>query len=130
MSRRSWVGWSSRSSVYSASKFALEALAEAYRYGLSSFGVDFVSSSQARSRETFFPSSPEPSDQDVLKTYGGVAAIPDQIKQHSNDGNDPQNPPQPQRVANAIAQLVEATEREASADGRDARRHGFSVSSG
>jgi hypothetical protein len=47
----------------------------------------------------------------VLKTYGDVAAIPGQIKQHSNDGNDPQNPPQPQRVANAIAHLVEATER-------------------
>jgi NAD(P)-dependent dehydrogenase (short-subunit alcohol dehydrogenase family) len=97
--------------VYSASKFALEALAEAYRYELSNFGVDSVIVEPGPFPSNLLPSSPEPSDHAVLKTYGDVAAIPGHIKQHSNDGNDPQNPPRPQRVANAIAQLVEATER-------------------
>jgi hypothetical protein len=45
----------------------------------------------------------------VLASYGEVAAIPGQIK--ANDGHDEANPPQPQRVADAIVQLVEATER-------------------
>jgi NAD(P)-dependent dehydrogenase (short-subunit alcohol dehydrogenase family) len=97
--------------TYSASKFALEALAEAYRYELSSFGVDSVIVEPGPFPSNLLPSSPEPSDHAVLKSYGDVAAIPGQIKEHSNDGNDPQNPPQPQRVADAIAQLVEATER-------------------
>jgi hypothetical protein len=47
----------------------------------------------------------------VLASYGEVAAIPGQIKAHASDGQDEANPPRPQRVADAIAELVEATER-------------------
>ena len=37
--------------------------------------------------------------------------IPGQIKASSDQGHDPSNPPRPQLVADAIARLVEATER-------------------
>ncbi|SFJ71745.1 NADP-dependent 3-hydroxy acid dehydrogenase YdfG [Bosea sp. OK403] len=97
--------------VYSASKFALEALAESYRYELSSFGIDSVIVEPGPFPSNLLPSSPEPSDKGVLASYGAVAAIPGQIKENSAHSHDAANPPRPQLVADAIAQLVEATGR-------------------
>jgi NAD(P)-dependent dehydrogenase (short-subunit alcohol dehydrogenase family) len=97
--------------VYSASKFALEALAESYRYELSSFGVDSVIVEPGAFPSNLLPTSPEPSDEAVLASYGAVAAIPGQIKDSASQAHDPSNPPRPQLVADAIARLVEATER-------------------
>lgn len=97
--------------VYAASKFALEALAETYRYELSSFGIDSVIVEPGPFPSNLIASSPEPSDSAVLTAYGEVAAIPDQIKAHSDQQFDPAKPPRPQLVANAIAKLVAATER-------------------
>lgn len=97
--------------IYCASKFALEALAETYRYELSAFGVDSVIVEPGPCPSNLISSSPEPADADVVASYGEVAAIPGQIKANSDQSHDPANPPRPQLVADAIARLVEATER-------------------
>ena len=97
--------------VYAASKFALEALAETYRYELSSFGIDSVIVEPGPFPSNLIASSPQPSDSAVLAAYGEVAAIPGQIKAHADQQFDPANPPRPQLVADAIAKLVAATER-------------------
>ncbi len=97
--------------IYAASKFALEALAETYRYELRGFGIDSVIVEPGAFPSNLIASSPEPSDATVLAAYGEVAAIPGQIKAHADQQSDPANPPRPQRVADAIATLVNATER-------------------
>ncbi len=97
--------------IYAASKFALEALAETYRYELSSFGIDSVIVQPGPFPSNLISSSPQPSDKGVLASYGDVAAIPRQIMDHSDQQFDPANPPRPQLVAEAVAKLVAATER-------------------
>lgn len=97
--------------IYAASKFALEALAETYRYELSSFGIDSVIVEPGPFPSNLISSSPEPSDSSVLEAYGEVAALPGQIKANADQSHDPAKPPRPQLVADAIAKLVESTEK-------------------
>jgi NAD(P)-dependent dehydrogenase (short-subunit alcohol dehydrogenase family) len=97
--------------VYSASKFALEALAESYRYELSSFGIDSVIVEPGPFPSNLISSSPQPSDTGVLTSYGEVASIPGQIKDNADRSHASAHPPRPQLVADAIARLVEAKER-------------------
>lgn len=92
--------------LYSASKFAVEALAESYRYELSSFGIDSVIVQPGPFGTNLLPGSPEPSDRDRILSYGDLAAFPENMKANFNSIYESAEPPVPQDVADAITALI------------------------
>jgi NAD(P)-dependent dehydrogenase (short-subunit alcohol dehydrogenase family) len=97
--------------AYAASKFALEALAETYRYELTGTGVDSVIVEPGAFGTALLPRSPEPSDQATVDAYGAVGQMPQAMKAGFQKIYDSPEPPQPLDVANAIVRLIEQTDR-------------------
>lgn len=97
--------------VYCASKFALEALAESYRYELSGFGVDSVIVEPGPYPSNLLPVAPAPGDRARLDGYGETAKLPDQLKGGFDQMYKSPNPPRPQLVVDAFVKLVEAKEK-------------------
>ncbi|AZP14354.1 SDR family oxidoreductase [Undibacterium parvum] len=97
--------------AYAASKFALEALAEAYRYELSGTGVDSVIVEPGAFGTELLPRSPAPNDKATVDAYGAVGRIPDAMKASFQKMYDSPEPPQPQDVADAIVRLIEQNNR-------------------
>ena len=95
--------------AYGASKFALEALAEAYRYELSGLGIDSVIVEPGAFGTNLLPRSPAPRDQETVEAYGAIGKIPDAMKAGFQSMYDSAEPPRAQDVAEAIVKLVEQT---------------------
>ena len=95
--------------AYGASKFALEALAEAYRYELSGLGIDSVIVEPGAFGTNLLPRSPAPRDQKTVVAYGAIGKIPDAMKAGFQSIYDSAEPPRPQDVAEAIVKLIEQT---------------------
>ena len=93
--------------AYAASKFALEALAEAYRYELTGTGVDSVIVEPGAFGTGLLSRSPAPSDNATVDAYGAVGRMPDAMKAGFQQIYDSPEPPQPQDVADAIVRLIE-----------------------
>ncbi|MBN2167380.1 MAG: SDR family oxidoreductase [Marinilabiliaceae bacterium] len=98
--------------AYSASKFAMEALAETWRYELKPLGIDSVIVEPGPHPTTglgmkMSDFSSEMPSHDVLKQYGSVAnslqEFSEKLKQEMEEGIDQK----PEGVANAIARLIE-----------------------
>jgi NAD(P)-dependent dehydrogenase (short-subunit alcohol dehydrogenase family) len=93
--------------LYCASKYALEALAEAYRYELSTLGVDSVIVEPGLFPSNLYAAMHSPGDGERAESYGETAqaarALLARIEQTlaGNGARDPQD------VADAIASLVE-----------------------
>jgi len=96
--------------AYAASKFALEASAEAYRYELSGTGVDSVIVEPGAFGTALLPHSPAPSDKKTVDD-GAVGQMPDAMKAGFQKMYDSPEPRQPQDVADAIVRLIEQTDR-------------------
>lgn len=92
--------------LYCVSKYALEALAEAYRYELSAHGVDSVIVEPGLFRSNLYAAMRVPGDHERVKSYGQTAdaarVLLAGIEQRlaRDDARDPQ------QVADAILELV------------------------
>jgi len=82
--------------IYCASKFAVEAMSEAYRYDLSPFGIDSVIVEPGPFDSNLINSIPWPEDKQRVKAYTGVAGVPEQMIAKFSElekSKDAPNPP-------------------------------------
>jgi NAD(P)-dependent dehydrogenase (short-subunit alcohol dehydrogenase family) len=93
--------------VYCASKFALEAMVEAYRYELAAFGVDCVLVEPGPYGSDLLANSPAPKDQSFGDAYGELAALPDAVKANFQQMYDGPNAPRSEDVSDAIVRLIQ-----------------------
>lgn len=92
---------------YNATKWALEAMAENYRTELSAFGIESAIVEPGGYPTTFVDHLMKPSDLSRSESYGAMAEAPKGMLagfEHAMETNPEQRP---QKVADAIAHLVE-----------------------
>lgn len=92
--------------IYSASKFALEALTESCRYELSQLGVDVVLVQPSAYPTPMYSSIRSPGDTGRVGEYGDIGEIPGRIFAHFTEVFRGVNAPNPHEVAEAIADLI------------------------
>jgi len=93
--------------LYGASKFAMEALAETFRYELSPFGVDSVIVEPGPFRTGIQSRSEQPQDTQRVGEYGQVAAVAGQVFGGLQQiVADPNLPTDPQLVVDAVLNLI------------------------
>ena len=93
--------------LYGASKFAVEALTDSYRYELSQLGVDVVLVQPSAYPTNFFSSIQQPADTTRVDAYGEIGAIPAKMFESFKGMFQGENAPNPHDVAEAITRLVE-----------------------
>jgi NAD(P)-dependent dehydrogenase (short-subunit alcohol dehydrogenase family) len=92
--------------LYGASKYAVEALSDSYRYELSQLGVDVVLVQPSAYPTNMYAAAQQPADGATVTAYGEVAEIPGKILQTFGTLFQGENGPNPQDVATAIDKLV------------------------
>lgn len=93
--------------VYGATKFAVEALTESYRYELSQLGVDVVLVQPSAYPTNMYSSVQFPSDAAPVGEYGATGEIPGAMFNHFMAMFKAADAPNLHDVADAIAKLVE-----------------------
>ncbi len=92
--------------LYSASKMALEALAEGYHYELAPLGIESIIIEPGLFPTGLLTSQQDPDDQGRLIEYGNLNDIPAQILRDTEAANNGPAAPNPQLVADLIAALI------------------------
>ena len=93
--------------AYCASKFALEALADAYRFELHPFGIDSVLVEPGIYRTPIFDRLVDPADEKCLSSYGKAAAYADDVLGTFKAAIGAPDAPGSEEVAEALVGLVE-----------------------
>jgi NAD(P)-dependent dehydrogenase (short-subunit alcohol dehydrogenase family) len=92
--------------LYGASKYAVEALTDSYRYELSQLGVDVVLVQPSAYPTNMYANMQQPGDAKRGDGYGAVGEIPDKMFETFRSIFTGANSPNPHDVAEAIANLV------------------------
>jgi NAD(P)-dependent dehydrogenase (short-subunit alcohol dehydrogenase family) len=92
--------------LYGASKHAVEALTEGYRYELSQLGIDVVLVQPGPFPTNLWAAVQKPSDPGRADKYGEVAALPGKVVKFLGGVFAGPNAPNPHDTAETIAQLV------------------------
>ena len=92
--------------IYNASKFAVEAMAEAYRYDLSGLGIDSVIVEPGPFGTNLFETIPWAEDGERLAGYKGLVDAPERMISNFEQFVQSDEAPNPQEVADAISELV------------------------
>jgi NAD(P)-dependent dehydrogenase (short-subunit alcohol dehydrogenase family) len=92
--------------LYGASKYAVEAMTDSYRYELSQLGVDVVLVQPSAYPTNMYAAAQKPADGDLAREYGDVAQIPGKILNTFVTIFQRENAPNPQDVATAIDKIV------------------------
>src|ERR1700733_1611408 len=92
--------------LYGASKMAVEALTDSYRYELSQLGIDVVLVQPSAHPTNMYAAAQQPADAERAGAYGEIAQIPGKIVGAFVDLFQGANPPKPQDVADTIDTLV------------------------
>lgn len=93
--------------AYSASRFALEALADVYRYELSQLGIDSVIVEPGIHRAPILERFIPPTDQDRVQDYGSAAEAIKRVKGVFDAASSSTETPGPEGVAEAFVRLIE-----------------------
>ncbi len=94
--------------LYAASKFAVEALAETYRYDLKGCGVEVTIVQPGAYPTELGSGDPYGADQARAKGYGPMAGALDGFVAWAQSMKTDPNAPNPQQVADALVALVES----------------------
>lgn len=92
--------------LYGASKYAVEAMTESYRYELSQLGVDVVLIQPSAYPTNMYAAMQQPDDAARGSAYGEIGAIPGKMFETFMGMFAAANAPNPHDVAVAIAKLV------------------------
>lgn len=92
--------------LYGASKYAVEAMTDSYRYELSQLRIDVVLVQPSAYPTNMYAAAQQPADGEIAKTYGAVAEVPGKILRTFVTLFQGENAPNPRDVAEAIDKIV------------------------
>ena len=92
--------------LYGASKYAVEAMSDSYRYELSQLGVDVVLVQPSAYPTNMYAAAQKPANGGLVKSYGATGEVPGKILKTFMTLFQGENAPNPQDVATAIDKIV------------------------